>query len=504
MKKSIFLYKAIVRNYLPILAGMVLSFVAIIMVFTMLLHIKGFFAYYENISAGFIPELKVRLEQDIDGRAMQQMMKEIDQVHGIDSFQYGYSKNFGNASFEIDSGFNSLEGRSLEKDISVIGFDYIADRPTQIELNQKGKRFNAEVAYVDYFGNWLINIEKQENIRAEPCHITFDGQKIDFQVMDFGSVYTLQLRNPDDPAQLKLLYDFLTDFISRFVDLQNTGIPANRFETPVDSDSQIYARQIYIKRKLLDCFKLIFSGNSGTTNAMLSTPLYHGISRYNQIQNTILNAGGQNCRLRTMDFFNINAEKFYNNNVVLMNYNDFSCLFETGGKYNLLYVYGKNFPEKAVVNQIKSRYPEARFTVRQDAIPTLSLQSEIFHYCIYALLSLFFIVVCCIVMVRFLKFYMVFHSDLIFMKIYGYQGAVFTRLLWFVLLASAGVAYLIIDHLISLHNVVLSKYYFPEISLDLVSFGVPLALCAGVLLGVYALECKQFKKLEYGSRGDFS
>lgn len=498
MRRLIYLYKAVVSNYLYLLAGMFFSFVAIIVVFCMLIHIKDFYSNYKDVTAGFVPDLKLRFDRPIAEKEIAMLIEELKSSHEVKNIQRGYIKELGNTRFDLSSGRKEQKTASLDKNISVIGFKY--DGENKIELFQGGEKFEAEVVNIDYFGHWFINIRKDNRLEESRVHLPVKGQKINLEAVDSGSCYTLQLSDPDSSDQLGLLYDFLVEFAERFAILQNTGIPSNRFEEAENREGELYARKIFIKRKLLGVFGLVLSGRQNDINSILSSSLHQTISRYNKTQRATLETGGQSFPIRIIDFFNLNAENFYNNNTVLMNYEDFSELFEVEGKINTLFIYGNDFSQEEVVEDISSHYPDSNFVLRHDAIPTLHVQTKIVEYSIYFLLGVFFAAVLCIVSIRLLKFYMVFKYELVFMKLHGYQGLIFSNLMAGLFLVSLGAGYATVKFLLHLNNKILSGYYFPEVQMNVLGVAVPAVVCAAIVTGAYFMEKWQFDRLEYSTR----
>lgn len=498
MKKYIYLCKAIISNYLYILAGMFFSFVAIILVFCMLLHIKHFYNNYTEIKAGFIPEIKVRFDQPIAEEDIAVLINEIKSSHEVENIQKGYIKELGNARFDLSSEREAEKSASLDKNISIIGFNYNAGK--KIELFQGEEKFNAEVVNIDNFGNWFINIKKNEKLKESEAHLYVNGQRINLEVLDLGEYYSLQLRDPEDSGQLRLLYDFMVEFAERFARLKNTGIPSNRFEEAENQEGELYARKIFIKRKLLGLFGLVFSGRQNDINSLISSFLYHNISRYSQARRSVLEARGQSYSLHIIDFFNLTAEKYYNNNAVLMNYKDFSNLFGIKDKINTLFIYGNNFSRKDVVADISSHYSDTNFVLSHEAIPTLNVQTKVVEYSIYFLLGVFCTAVSCIVIIRLLKFYMVYKYEMVFMKLYGYRGLIFSNLLAVLFLLSLGAGYAAVKFLLHVNNKILSNYYFPVVQMNVLALAVPALVCAAIVTGAYFLEKWQFDKLEYTTR----
>ncbi|MFW6099750.1 MAG: hypothetical protein ACOC90_00050 [Bacteroidota bacterium] len=465
----------------------------------MLLHIKDFYSNYTDVTAGFIPEMKVRFEQPVADENIGELINEIKNSHEVENIQYGYIKKLDHARFALSSGRHGQKSSSLDKNISIIGINYDAGK--QIEFFQGRDKFEAEVVNIEYFGNWFINIKKDERLKKSGAHLYVNGQRLNLEVIDLGKYYSLQLSEPESSEQVVLLYDFMAEFAERFVTLQNTGIPHNRFEVVENQQEDLYTRKVFIKRKLLGLFSLVFPGQGNDINSLLSSQLYHNISKYNKTQKVALENGNQSYALRIIDFFNLNAEKFYNNNAVLMNYKDFSRLFGVEDKINVLFLYGNGFSREKVVKDISSHYPDADFIFRHDAVPTLNVQTKIVEYSILFLLILFFIVVCSIIIIRLLKFYMVFKYEIIFMKLYGYKGLTFSNILTGLFLASLGAGYAVFKFMLHWSNKILSSYYFPEIQMNVFALAAPALICAAIITGSYFLEKWQFDNLEYSRIG---
>lgn len=495
------IYHSLLKHNCLNFIGLVISLSGMVIVFVLIFHVRDFYKYYEEVRAGFIPEIAVSFADDLKKKDIEKLLNDLN-LFNIKDIKVGARRQINNAKFSVESGESMNDSHhkmeTLNKNIDIIGLRFDGDR--HILLEQGSKKFTAKVLQIHYFGGWLIDIDKVANLKGEKAFICYQNFLIDVVLSDYGSYYQCEVANPRDSDQMKLFLNFMTDYISRFIGLQSTGIPPNRFDNLRKADRDLYELEMYKKRIVLAYAQLIFSKGK-VPRVLFSNPLFYSIAKYEQIKKTKLMMNQRQIPLMVIDSFYINSENYFNNNLILMNYKDYHSLFKTSG-YNLLFLYGKDFSSKKITEYIKENFEDANITMKHDAIPILKFQSNLVYFCMYLLLGLFLVVVSCILFIRLMKFYTVFEYELIFFKIYGLSVLVFSFMFSIIILVSIGFSYLFINIFVMANNRLLSAYYYPEIILTKDNYSYTGFIIAAIFVIVSVIEYFLFKKLNFGKRSE--
>jgi len=489
---------SLISNYKSGILSLWISFIVILCLLTILLTIKDYFSYYASVSYGFIPDIAVFFQQDMEEKQLKDMINGLEKKFQISHIRTGLIRKISNAYFLMKNDQYNIT-QTLKQNIHIIGIVLNANK--DITVFQDGHQYVSTVADMDEFGSWFIKIKKVKGLKPGKCAIV-THTNVHIPVDIFGEKDRFNLRFACDDTKIQqAFYAFLNHFIGRFTQLDLTGIDIDRFAGAHYQTDEANLFDVYQKRKIVAYANLIFEKSPTKIHALLSHDIMKSFSKYGSITQTTLCFENKQLQLHALDSFNYKPEKKLENSVILINYDVFRKVFKDHSNQKMMFVYSPDYYLDSMVQYIKSWVPDIVYIDKSQSIPSFMNQKMVINVCVHLLSILFFVIVLCIITIRLLKFYSIFYKDLLIMKLYGFKVYLYSILLMIVLILSSVVAYsfLYVNH--HFFNKLLLQFYYQPMTFPLMNYGVALLSCGVIFIVAFIIEYRLFHQLSYNTNG---
>ena len=489
---------SLISNYKSGITSLWMSFVIILCLLTILLTIKTYFSYYASVSYGFIPEIAVFFKQGIDENQIIYVTDGLENKFQISHIRMGCIHSISNAYFLMKNDQYNIT-QTLKQNIQIIGVVLNANK--DITIFQNGHQFISTVEDLDEFGSWFIKINKVKGLKPGKCEIvTHTDVHVPVDIFDATNCFNIRFASDDTGIQ-QAFYAFLNHFISRFTQLDSTGIDIDRFAGTHYQTDEANVFDIYQKRRIVAYANLIFEKDPAKIHALLSNDIMKRFSKYGSITQTTLCFEDKQIQLHALDSFNYKPEKKLENSVILINYDIFKELFKGSLNQKMMFIYTPEYYLKPMIQYIQLMTPDAVYIDKNQSIPSFMNQKLIINVCSQLLSILFFVIVLCIVNIRLLKFYSIFYEDLLIMKLYGFQSYLYSILLLIVLIFSSVIAYSILFVSHYFFNKLLIQFFYQPMSFPLMNYGLALLSCIVIFVIAFIVEYRLFHQLSYNTNG---
>jgi len=447
----------LILEYKSGLMMLVAGCVSVFFLLLLLQSLESLFRTHFDLQTGFLPGAYVQFmpEADIgDSTTLRQTIKnKFPDLTVID----GYEAKVKNASFS-----NGVS-ETLDGDITLLGFNFTGDR--LITLEQNSRKYDCTIESIEKFGSWVLRTSGCVDLEEGPASLLVGQDMVPVDIygqMNSKEIYFSDIDSNEHDS--RNFFSFLDALIGSYFDLNYSGLLFDRFISP----EQNHGFQAFREKGVLAYSRIIFASDFDyEVPVLVSKNLMSDNSRYEIETQAQLQIDSQLHPLVLVDGFGFEAEKYFSNNVVLMNKNAFESDFSTLPHSVFVNIYGNDMQRlEEAIQLARQSGGVARVIRKGDAAPGLLTQMKVISSGKAGMVGTLYLVLFLMLFISLQKFYSIFDAQLYLLKLYGYNRPLFSISTVCVLLVAGVTSFALIKSFFFINNQVLKTYFYPELSLS--------------------------------------
>lgn len=458
-----------------------LSFYVLIILLNVLANLGKVLSNFEETRSGFLPQEAIVLDRPMGAEELKRLVREGLEEKGVPPLLGSY-QTLSELSFALSG------GQTFARDVGFLGLDYRND--SVLKIFQDGRLMEARLS--GYRGGYSFDIESPVDLKEGGCILVGDQGSVDMEASHLGAKMRLSMANKGDPTSQLILENTLYEYVCEGIAPQFSGIGWDRFERGGDTELDHF--RVFKKRFVKAYAGLIYGGSDRYHTALMSPELRRAITELPTITSTGFTLANQKKRLIVLDEFHFYPEIFFRGDVVLLHNQTFRKIFGTSDMNLILFYEGSNGWDKTA-ELLTFAGVSFQVLTKRDLMPGYFAQRRVILFAILGFYSFLPILVLIGFAGKFVQVFQVQKEELVFLKICGFRGLLFSLAPLAALPIAILAAFFSLRVLLAELNEKLMSFFYPHLSFNWMPFGMSIGICLVLLLLLCVFELVLFKRL---------